>query len=279
MNSLFKQGQTGDSEDFIIFILDQIHKELKMPGPNKKKIIVQTPNLYDKFNSLNNFLSEFHGQFSIISDTFFGINETLNECINCINNYNSEGKNKPIYYNYRKFNCIIFPLEEVKNMNKNNLQNNNFKSIPNNIVTLYECFSYNQKAKLFTGENRVYCNVCKQLYDNNYVSKIFSIPNVLILILNRRKNNILDIKLDFTETIDITEFVLQPDKPKIIFNLYGVITHINQSDENAKFIASCKSSINNKWYRFNDEFVRPITDFKREIYDLGTPYILFYQKC
>ena len=53
-------------------------------------------------------------------------------------------------------------------MSKNNLQN-----IPNNFVTINECFSYNQKAKLFTGENRVYCNICKQLYDSNYESKIF----------------------------------------------------------------------------------------------------------
>ena len=81
------------------------------------------------------------------------------------------------------------------------------------------------------------------------------------MILNRGKNNILDIKLDFIETLDITQFVLQPNNPKIIYNLYGVITHIKQSGLNAKFVASCKSSINNKWYRFNDEFVRPITDF------------------
>ena len=36
MNPLFKQGQAGDAKDFIIFILEQIHKELKRPLPNKK---------------------------------------------------------------------------------------------------------------------------------------------------------------------------------------------------------------------------------------------------
>ena len=56
MNPLFKQDQKGDFEDVINFI---IHKELKIPDPNKNKIVVQSPNLYDKFNSLNNFLSEF----------------------------------------------------------------------------------------------------------------------------------------------------------------------------------------------------------------------------
>ena len=286
MNPLFKQGQAGDSKDFIIFILEQIHKELKKPNPNKNQNTVQTLNQYDKANALSYFFNDFQDQLSIISDTFFGINETTNECINCKNNYNLQGYyNNPICYNYGIFNLLIFPLEEVKNMRNNNIQyygyNNGYNNFPNNEanrVSLYECFCYNQKVELFTGENRNYCNICKQLYDSNYVSKIYTCPNILILILNRGRNNIYDVKLDFAETIDITQFVLQPDKPRMIYNLYGVITHIGQSGPNAHFIASCKSQINNKWYRFNDAFVTPITDFQKEIHDFSTPYILFYQK-
>ena len=286
MNPLFKQGQAGDSKDFIIYILEQIHKELKKPNPNKNQNADQPLNQYDKANALSYFFNDFQDQLSIISDTFFGVNETTNECINCKNNYNMQGFNNPICYNYGIFNVLIFPLEEVKNMRNNNLQYygfnngyNNFQNIPTNRVTLFDCFCYNQKVDLFTGENRNYCNICKQLFDSNYISKIFSCPNVLILILNRGKNNIYDIKLDFAETIDITQFVIQPDKPRMIYNLYGVITHIGESGPNAHFVASCKSSINNKWYRFNDAFVSPITDFQKEIHDFSTPYILFYQKC
>jgi len=286
MNPLFKQGQAGDSKDFIIFILEQIHKELKKPNPNKNQNTVQTLNQYDRANALSYFFNDFQDQLSIISDTFFGINETANECINCKNNSNLQGYyNNPICYNYGIFNLLIFPLEEVKNMRNNNIQyygyNNGYNNFPNNEanrVSLYECFCYNQKVELFTGENRNYCNICKQLYDSNYVSKIYTCPNILILILNRGRNNIYDVKLDFAETIDITQFVLQPDKPRMIYNLYGVITHIGQSGPNAHFIASCKSQINNKWYRFNDAFVTPITDFQKEIHDFSTPYILFYQK-
>ena len=65
------------------------------------------------------------------------------------------------------------------------------------------------------GENRNYCNICKQLYDSLYTSRIYISPNVLVLILNRGKGNIYDVKLDFTETIDITKFVLQKDIPEI----------------------------------------------------------------
>ena len=196
--------------------------------------------------------------------------------------------NNPICYNYGIFNCLIFPLEEIKNMkNSNKLQYNtsyyinninNFNNNQNNCVNLYDCFLYNQKTDIFTGENRNYCNTCKQLFDSLYTSKIYSSPKFLILILNRGKNNIFDVKLNFGIELDITEFVTLKDKPTLIYSLYGVITHIGQSGPNAHFVASCKSPIDNNWYRYNDAFVSPITNIQKDIIEFGTPYILFYQK-
>ena len=86
------------------------------------------------------------------------------------------------------------------------------------------------------------------------------------------------IKLFFDEIIDIADFVLQKEKNKIIYNLYGVISHIGESGPNAHFISSCKSPIDKKWYRFNDSIVNPIENIQKEIIDFGTPYILFYHK-
>ena len=283
MNSLFKQGQAGDSKDFIIFILEQLHKELKKPINNinnNNNLTNQPLNQYDKLNAFNHFFKSFTEECSIISDLFFGFIETTNECLNCKNNYMLSGLQNPICYNYQIFNCLIFPLEEVKNMknNNNSLQFNNYIQMnQNNRVSLFDCFSYYQKTDYFTGPNQNYCNICKQLYDSNYTKKIYVSPNILVLILNRGKGNIYDVKLDFTEVIDITQFVLTKDKPQIIYTLYGVITHIGQSGPNSHFVASCKS-IDNKWYRFNDSIVHPINNLQKEVIDFGTPYILFYKK-
>ena len=279
MNPLFKQGQAGDSKDFIIFILEQLHKELKKSFNNNGSDNNIPLNQFDKNNAFNYFFNDFKKECSIISDVFFGFTETTNECLYCKNYYNSQGSNNPICYNYGIFNCLIFPLEEVKNMKNNSIQNNNNNiQINNNHVSIYECFNYNQKTDFFTGENKNYCPICKQLWDSNYTSKIFISPNILILILNRGKGNIYDVKLDFTETIEITQFVLQKDKSQLIYNLYGVITHIGESGPNAHFVASCKNSIDHKWYRFNDAFVNPINNLQKEVIEFGTPYILFYQK-
>ena len=83
--------------------------------------------------------------------------------------------------------------------------------------------------------------------------------------------------MDFGLQMDISDFVLFKDG-KQIYNLYGVITHLGKSGPDAHFIASCKSPVDNKWYRYNDAFVDPINDLKKEMIDYGTPYILFYEK-
>ena len=99
----------------------------------------------------------------------------------------------------------------------------------------------------------------------------------MILILNRGKNNIYKIKLDFAETIDISPFVINKNISQV-YNLYGVITHLGESGPNAHFVASCKSPIDGNWYRYNDAIVSPITNIQNEVFNFGIPYILFYQK-
>ena len=208
----------------------------------------------------------------------FGFTETTNICLYCKDFYSRQRINYPICYNYGIFNCLIFPLEEVKNFRNNYWANLNIQINQNNSVTLDECFFYNQKTDKFTGENRNYCNICKRLFDSEYTNRIYSSPNVLILILNRGKDNKYNIKLDFTEILDLTQFVVVKDHPQLIYNLSGVITHYGQSGPNAHFIGFCKSPINNKWYKYNDELINPVEDVQRDIINFGTPYILFYQK-
>ena len=75
----------------------------------------------------------------------------------------------------------------------------------------------------------------------------------------------------------ITKYVEKKNKP-LLYNLIGVITHIGKSGPAAHFVASCKSSVDNMWYRFNDSFVSKINNVQKDIINFETPYILFYQK-
>ena len=274
MNPLFQLGQAGDSKDFIIFILEQLHRELKKPCKNYQPKANSQLNQYERKNAYDHFEDEFKKELSIISDLFFGIQETRNECTNC--RYISGGHNTPICYNFQIFNCLIFPLKEVLNYRNQNSPNNIGN---NNSVNIDDCFLYNQKTEMFTGDNKNHCNLCNNLYDSFYTSYIFCSPNILIFILNRGKNNIYDVKFDLRDTIDITNYVtIKPQNERLTYNLIGVITHLGYSGPNAHFVASCKSSVDNNWYRFNDSVVSNVNDFKKDVINFGKPYILFYQK-
>ena len=279
MYSSFNKGKKGDPKSFIFFILEQIHKELERPINSQNQSIGQPLNQYDRNNVFSYFMNDFRKECSIISDVFFGITETTKVCINCKNNYSLRGENYPIVYNYTKFNCLMFPLEEIKNF-KNNYQNNfNNQINQNNRITLYDCFSYNQKTDIFTQNNRYYCNKCNRSTDSEFISRIYSSPNALILILNRGNDNEYNIKLDFNETLDLTQFVELKDNPQMIYNLYGIITQVEESESKSYFISFCKSPINNKWYKYNDAIVNLVGDVQKEIINFGNPIILFYQKC
>ena len=135
---------------------------------------------------------------------------------------------------------------------------------------------YNQKLELFTGENQMYCNICRGSRDSSMITKISSAPLVLILILNRGRGN-----LDFTEPfffseiIDLTNYVEFP-QPDNRYFLSGVVSHMGDSGPSGHFIAYCKMTANSKWYCYNDSLVNE-SSFN-EINSRGTPYILFYQK-
>ena len=277
----FSLNEAGDAKDFIIYLLERMHNELKKPIKNKEMLATTKPeeplNQYDNNNAFLHFMDEFQNDTSKISDLFYGFNETTNVCQFCKNSYNSKGQKEPICYNYGIFNILIFPLDEVRKYRDQFYKLNNMNVNMGNMVNLTECFFYNQKSDYFTGDNKNYCNICKQLYDSVYTSRIFVSPNIIIIILNRGKGNIFDIKIDFTTQLDITDFVMVKEKRQI-YNLYGVITHLGKSGPSAHFIASCKSPVDGKWYRYNDAFVDPITDFQKEVYNYGVPYILFYEK-
>ena len=173
---------------------------------------------------------------------------------------------------------LNFPLEEVKNskINKNNNIDNINKGNDGKI-NIYDCFDYYITKKYLNEKKKIFCKRCNQLNDCIISCKLFNAPNILILILNRGKKINYNIKIDFYEEIELTNYI-QFKQDKVIYYLYGVITHIGKNGEDGHFIASCKNIINNLWYKYNDSTILKVKDFQKEVLDFGTPYILFYRK-
>ena len=248
---MIELNHPGAYKEFIIIILNNIHYELKKYIKGKEININQPKDKYNKKIAFIYYYNDFLKESSIISELFFGHIETISSCFNCQRLCYSKNKYS---YSYEKFNSLIFPLEEIKYEYKKNE------------LTLDDCFKYNQKV------TKTYCKDCH--YPSTQASYIFLAPKILILILDRGKENLSDVKLKFKETENIIQSYILIDKDMMIYNLYAVLTHIDQNH----FVALCKSPANNKWYRFDDEKIVPINDLQKEVINFGTPDILFYQQ-
>ena len=146
-----------------------------------------------------------------------------------------------------------------------------------NKVDINDCFLYNQKIDLFKGENSMYCNYCKKTCPSSYCTQIFIAPKILIIVLNRGKGIEFKVKLDFTEYLNLENFI-EIKKSGFNYRLIGVVTHMGESGASGHFIAYCRSPIDNQWYKYNDDIVTIVKNFKGEIIDYAMPYILFYEK-
>ena len=218
---------------------------------------------------LNEFIKEFNLNRSIISDIFYGINRSIMKCNNC-------GTKK---YSFQTFNLLIFPLKKVKEYKMRQIGRGNLD------LNLYDAFSCEQEAERLEGENMIYCNVCRQLSPGVHQQQIYGMPRILIIILNRGKNN-----QDFNEEFKF-EQILDFSGKNIITNqnsfkrfyLCGVITHLGESGSGGHFIAYCRNNPNDQFICYNDAAVSPVSiadamDCKISTKDIEkkTPYILLY---
>ena len=268
-NPLFAGIAANDSKDLINFLLERFHQELNVVS-NLNNINNDTNiNQPDQTNEqlmLKLFLDEFKEKFnSIISTLFYGILETKSQCQGC----------NVIKFNFQVYSFLEFPLEQVNqyffNKGKRPLLTAEGK---NPDVDLYECFEYNGKIDLMTGENQMFCNQCNKLCNAYYSTILYSGSNYLIINLNRGKGAVYECNVIFPEQLNLFNFFTFK-QGITVYELYAVICHLGPSSMSGHFVAYCRNRIDNKWYLYNDAIVSLCT--KPQQYTDGMPYILFYK--
>ena len=268
MNPLFKGVAANDSKDLINFIVMTLHDELNTINNN-----INIPNvILDQSNKqimFNTFVQDFKLKYnSLASDLFYGMNYNITKCTEC----------GIQLYNYQVYFFLIFPLEEVRKfVYQNNFQFNQFNQVNNNVVDIYQCMEFDRRICLMSGDNAMFCNICKRSTNCNICTNLSFGPNILIIILNRGKGIEFNVKLNFYEDLNLSNYI-EITNTGVNYKLIGVITHLGESGMSGHFIAFCKDPYNQKWYKFNDAFVSPVTNFKEEVIDYAMPYLLFYQK-
>ena len=210
---------------------------------------------------------------SIISDTFYGIIRSTMMCNKC----------NRIKFSFQTFNLLIFQLKNIKEYNQKIYKNNN-----NYKISIYDAFDYDKKEEILDGENMIYCNNCKGLNPGIHQQSIYSLPKVLIIILNRGRNN-----QDFNEEfifpseldLSIENYVIVNNNPdcNTHFYLQSVITHLGESGAGGHFIAYCRNGPKEEFLCYNDAVVSKATEkdamrtnISENVYEKRTPYILVY---
>ena len=279
LNPLFQGNQASDAKDFIFFIIERLHQELK-PPENPQNNFAQIDYLKQELEARNEdltrqkFLNELKTKnTSIISESFYGITRSVMKCDGC----------QVQKFSFQTFNILNFILKKVKDEKQKDLGG----YMPNNyIINLIDAFDSENKLENLVGENMIYCNNCKALKNGSIKQDIYKLPRVMIIVLNRGKNN-----QDFREEFEIKEMLNFPSPNTIFCNpnaytryyLCGVITHLGESGSNGHFISYFRTSMNQKFYCYNDASVAEVNveDATRTKISYNAdediiPYILFY---
>jgi len=275
LNPLFEGNHASDAKDLILFILQRLHLELKLP----KQPQYQNPKLDFKQQeqislndelSRNFFLNDLKNNQSYVANIFHGIMRIQLECDGCNN----------IKYSYQTFNLITFILKKISDEQRK-IDQQYYQGI-----NIYNAFENDKKTEILTGENMIYCNTCQASHSGKTQQSIYILPPVLIIVLNRgRDNQDFNEPFDFPEVLDLStgNYVIEKNSYKRYY-LCGLITHLGESSSSGHFICYCRNDLNDPFVCYNDtqvsegieidEGMRCNISYKSE--EKRTPYILFY---
>ena len=271
LNPLFEGNHAADAKDLLFFIIEKLHLELSAKNPNQtENTNIDFATLEENSKNENKMLDSFIKDFSlnnksIISDTFYGITRSTMKCLNC----------NVIKFSFQTFNLLIFQLKKIKEKS----------GVYGRDLTLLDAFKVEKKEEILEGENMIYCNNCHGLRRGEHQQNIYGLPSVLIIILNRGKDNKdFNEQFNFPLELDLSNenIVINPQSYKR-FYLSGVIVHSGESGPSGHFFAYCRNSPTSQFFIYNDAIVKPAnnedplkTINSNKDYEKRTPYILFY---
>ena len=223
----------------------------------------------DKTNKMqmwNRFITQFNKEVnSPISELFFFFVKRKRLCQTC----------RTGYYSFYHSLYIVFDLSDRNSNKKFDLINDGFKFRHTNYKMIDE-----------DGNDKMMCERCSSYQRYKEFNRYYMLNNHLIICFIRGNNYKNKSKIEFTENLDLKDFV-EPDinSPHNFYLTGSVIRSIKQNDE--KFISYSRDPYNEyMWHCTNtyidvpnkeNKFYTPFTDIKKEE-DNGQIIMLFYNR-
>ena len=257
-----------EKKDCIPYQLSKLFARLQLKYRNSE----ETKNLTKSFQWFHNEENEQSDIQELIHILFDALNNNeiynlfqgdLENIIKC-----TECENESIHQ--EKFIDLSIPVK------------NNNKKIESLKQSLEQFFSIEE----LKDDNLYQCDKCnKKVIGEKYI-KIKKIPKILMLALNRFEYDYIhQMKKKINTKFDFDEKINEINGININYYLYSIIVHCG-SAMGGHYYSLIKSFEDNKWYKFDDNFVFEISnfeEFKNQIsgndsnLNDNTSYILFYK--
>uniref|UniRef100_H2ZHP1 Ubiquitin carboxyl-terminal hydrolase n=1 Tax=Ciona savignyi TaxID=51511 RepID=H2ZHP1_CIOSA len=247
INPIFAGLTQEDSQEFLMLLLDGLHEDLNKASPSEYKEEPDNDALDDDEAAKLAWKYHKRRNESIIVELLKGQFKATVKCLHC-------GKVS------RKFDPFMFlslPL-------------------PQKSSSVYDILNSFQKVEKMTGSDRWHCPSCKTLRDAVRSIVIWKLPPVLIIHFKRfvhtgRWRDKIHTNISYPiSQLDLNRFISSSQKrPK--YDLFAVSHHQGAGLDSGHYTASCKSVLDNNWYKFDD------TEVMRTSAPQGpTASILFY---
>ena len=277
-NRCFKGEDCKSPKDFLIYLLENLHKEDKLFRSQKQDNSEKTQNGNKPVNkSFKEYLQYLiDNEKSIISDNFCWINQKINKCQSCSTETIS----------YQNFFSFELNLEDaIDNMPPKDNKNSNRE------ISIMNCIQNQLKYKVI----KMYCKKCKQRCDFQIKKSISFVPEVFILlngvkdprkVLEEMNQKEIDFNItdDNVYTLDLSQIIKDANANKR-YSLQAVIcsqkieSGTDEKIGEIKYVALCKSPIDSKWYKFEDNKIDPITEVQLPLFITQFfPEIFFYKQ-
>jgi len=240
----FRNYQQQDAQEFLVFLLDRLHDELKSRNGIVKPIV------------------DVH---TIISRTFQGKLRSEVICDNC-------GKASPTFESFFDLQLDI-PIQHACKQPRGR------KKIDLPSCSIEECLqSFTQSEAL--GDRSYYCESCNSKQSAHKTLSLETLPNVLCIVLKRFCwTETSRAKVDTVVQFPLKDLNLVPyttDKASPIFDLKSVVIHHGMGLRVGHYTACCYNTEREGcWLHFNDSRVSAIS---AEQVSAQQAYILFYER-
>ena len=212
--------------------------------------------------------------------SMFGNMPTPNPMSNPMPNMQNIINNQP--FNIMANNNFMLMMNaNMIQMNNMQIQLNNMFPLPHS-VDLMDAFQHYKKDNQLGGQNKLYCQQCGNTCDHIQSNHFYTLPEYLVINLNRGEGNKFQVGSTFPEILDLKNEV-QTNLESHKYRLIGVITHLGPHGTGGHYIAYGFLEEKNMWYKFDDSRVtestfneaktsKPFDNYRCD------PYILFYHR-